>query len=158
MRWLRYVHPSHIVIFVLGMYFLPPSGKPKSIEAWICLVGLISEAPSGKNPEIKIPGFLLFPVQHFDDVVAELGMQRAGWLQFRAGETTLSKAGTIWPGGTHPDRRRVCLTDKWSVSLPACRNRRRFELLEQIERQFLFFYRICSAARFSHDCALSELG
>lgn len=22
--------------------------------------------------------------------------------------------------------RRVCLTDKWSVSLPACRNRRRF--------------------------------
>jgi hypothetical protein len=65
---------------------LPPSGKPKSIEAWICLVGLISEAPSGKNPEIKIPGFLLFPVQHFDDVVAELGMQRAGWLQFRAGE------------------------------------------------------------------------
>lgn len=39
-----------------------------------------------QNPEIKIPGFLLFPVQHFDDVVAELGMQRAGWLQFRAGE------------------------------------------------------------------------
>ncbi|PVF77892.1 hypothetical protein CSC18_0354 [Klebsiella aerogenes] len=38
---------------------LPPSGKPKSIEEWICLVGLISEAPSGKNPEIKIPGFFI---------------------------------------------------------------------------------------------------
>ncbi|AVJ84384.1 hypothetical protein J049_5322 [Klebsiella pneumoniae 280_1220] len=39
---------------------MPPSGKPKSIEAWICLVGLISEAPSGKNPEIKIPGFFYY--------------------------------------------------------------------------------------------------
>ncbi|RZG33869.1 hypothetical protein EXT45_19295 [Klebsiella pneumoniae] len=51
---------SHSNLCSWGCTSLPPSGKPKSIEAWICLVGLISEAPSGKNPEIKIPGFFYY--------------------------------------------------------------------------------------------------
>ncbi len=86
MRWLRYVHPSHIVIFVPGMYFLAAFRQAEIHRGMDLFSRPDKRSAIRQNPEIKIPGFLLFPVQHFDDVVAELGMQRAGWLQFRAGE------------------------------------------------------------------------
>lgn len=42
--------------------------------------------PSGKKQSLNALGFCLVTVQHFDDVVAELGVQRAGRFQHRAGK------------------------------------------------------------------------